>query len=334
MSRRNVISAIISEQLAAANSSSPAPSQRTAAGPVRSMGLALDRLELERKSLEDAVMLGGAGVELDPTLIEMSFASDRLTDENDPDFEALKQSIADHGQEVPILVRPLPNQPGRYQAAYGHRRLRACHALGRNVRALIRQLTDAELVVAQGLENASRVDLTFIERASFAKGLEKGGFDRSTIMAALSTDKTELSKMLTAVSAIPDDLIRAIGRAPKAGRRRWLELAECLVHKGSERRIRSLIAQDDFAKSDSNKRFSDVLDVAQNVTASMAANMPVRTDIKANGGIILARIKETRERLDIQVDRSAQPGFADFLVQSLPDLYGQFLQEQERREQG
>ncbi len=233
MSRRNLIGNLIQEQLAAANSQRPSadkgePAPRVTAGPVRTMGLTLDKLELERKSLEEALAAGGAIVEIATDLVEGSFAADRFAESADAAFETLKQSIATSGQEVPILVRPMPGKPGRYQVAYGHRRLRACRQLGRPVRALVKPLGDAELVVAQGLENAARVDLSFIEKAVFAHGLERRGFDRTTIMAALATEKTELSKMISAAASLPEPLVRAIGP-----RRRRAGAAGCCWRSGS-----------------------------------------------------------------------------------------------------
>ena len=44
-------------------------------------------------------------------------------------------------------------------------------------------------------------------------------------MQALSTDKTELSKLLSVAKAVPSTIVKAIGPAPSAGRRRWMEIA-------------------------------------------------------------------------------------------------------------
>ena len=43
--------------------------------------------------------------EIDPMLIDPSPLADRFRDHDESSFEALKQSIADRGQEVPVLVR-------------------------------------------------------------------------------------------------------------------------------------------------------------------------------------------------------------------------------------
>jgi ParB family transcriptional regulator, chromosome partitioning protein len=328
VSRRSVISSMIQEQLAAANSTADPPAARVTAGPVRTMGLTLDRLELERKSLEEALASGSAVVEIAAEMVEISFAADRFAEISEPAFESLKQSIAESGQEVPILVRPLPDRPGHYQAAYGHRRLRACRALGIKVKALIKPLSDAELVIAQGLENAARVDLSFIEKATFALGLETRGFDRPTIMAALATDKTELSKMIAAASALPADIVRAIGPAPKAGRRRWLQLAERLGETDARRRVQAVIADSSFEALATDVRFALALDAAIMSPARNALKAPVRTVLKSRGGKPLARIEETDGKLTLVVDRAESRGFADYLVREMSALYEAFAAEE------
>jgi ParB family transcriptional regulator, chromosome partitioning protein len=337
MSRRSLIGNLIAEQLAAANSAAPTPSEtprRVAAGPVRTMGLTLDKLELERKSLEEAIAAGAQVVELDPAAVEGSFAADRFAAEGDAAFEALKASIADHGQEVPILVRPLTGHPGRYQAAYGHRRLKACLALGRRVKALVKPLTDAELVVAQGLENAARVDLSFIEKALFARGLEERGFDRPTIMAALSTEKTELSKLISAARSLPEPVVRAIGPAPKAGRRRWLQLAELLAKPAALARVEALLADADAPMRDSDQRFQLAHAAAAKSPADKAQAAPHRMTVKAATGEVIARISESDKQLELAVDRGKHRAFADFLVRRLAALHAEFLADEAQPRRG
>ena len=101
-------------------------------------------------------------------------------------------------------------------------------SLGIKVRAVVQSLSDRELVIAQGLENSERRDLSYIERSLYAARLEDRGFDRGDICDALATDKGELSKLISVARAIPQDIIDAIGPAPKAGRRRWLALADAI----------------------------------------------------------------------------------------------------------
>lgn len=334
MSRRSAISDIISRQLAAANSGPseeaqgaapprPAPSRegpptRIGAGPVRSMGLTLDRLQHEERALREALAGGAAVVELDPALIAASFAADRFESE-ESDGGTLRRSIEDHGQETPILVRPHPQEAGRFQVAYGHRRLRACAALGIKVRAVVRALTDAELVVAQGSENAARVDLSFIEKASFARALEDRGFERTVIMQALATDKTELSKLISAARGVPEDIVRAIGAAPRTGRRRWSALAEALADKPARERARKAALSAAEKGQDSDARFVAALAAASRAPASVVPSPAARTWVNA-AGRPLARAERKKSGLVLSIDPAAAPGFDEFLLSRLDDL--------------
>ncbi len=238
---------------------SPAPqSQRTLAGPVRSMGLTLDKIEDEARALREALAKGQTVIEIDPARVEPSFVLDRFDQAGDEAFEQLKTSLREHGQEVPVLVRPHPIRDGQFQLAYGHRRWRAAKELGFPLKAVVRTFNDEALVLAQGLENSARKDLSFIEKAMFAKSLEDRGTDRQLIMAALSTDKTELSKLISVARAVPEQIARAIGPAPKTGRRRWIELAEHLNQDNALAVVQRVLADPDVSR-DSDTRFLRVL---------------------------------------------------------------------------
>jgi len=112
--------------------------------------------------------------EVDPDLIDDWGPKDRLdaftavnSDDDADGFEALKSSIKDDGQQVPILVRKAGTE-GRFEIIYGRRRLRACAELGLKVRANVQDLDDATALLAKGLENAARRNLSFYEKARFA----------------------------------------------------------------------------------------------------------------------------------------------------------------------
>jgi ParB family chromosome partitioning protein len=171
-------------------------------------------------------------VEIDPGLIDAGGLADRL--ESDAESDAtLRQSIADHGQQVPVLVRPHPQTPGRFQIVFGRRRVLALRDLGQLVKALIRDLSDQELVLAQGQENSARRDLSFIEKVNFARQLQEHGYDRKVICDALTVDKTLISRMLSLAERIPPDVIAMIGAAPSIGRDRWAALADLLEKTGA-----------------------------------------------------------------------------------------------------
>lgn len=308
------------DRLAMANSSPREESEdgRVLAGPVRAMSLSLGRIDDHRRALEDALARGETIVDIDPALIDPSFVQDRL-DHDAGTFADFKRLIEERGQEVPILVRPHPNDPGRYQVAYGHRRLRALTELGRPVRAVVRALSDAELVVAQGVENSARLDLTYIEKALFARRLEDRGFERSTIMDALSTDKGELSKLIAVARAVPETFVTKIGPAPKAGRRRWLTLAENFKKVGVAQLVEKAVQEESFTALDTDARFVKVFALA----APRDATSPAPTTWAEQGGRATAQISRKGTSVTLAIDRD--PSFGDFVASQLDELYAAFL---------
>jgi ParB family transcriptional regulator, chromosome partitioning protein len=324
LSRREKIKSLYAvksepEKLAMANLNHPAElnDQRVLAGPVRTMGLALDRIEEESRAIQLALSAGAAVVELDPSLVDVSIVRDRF-DGVDDGFEAFKKSIQDHGQEVPILVRPHPKLEGRYQVAYGHRRLRAAEALGWNVRAVVRKMTDAELVIAQGVENSARRDLTYIEKAIFARRLEDKGFDRTVIMDALSTDKGELSKLISVARAVPQEIVEAIGPAPKAGRRRWLVLAELMGTEQARRAVERAVRSISHESLDTDERFRRVLTAA----FSTSRTGPQRSAWRSVSGQASAKITRSQRGVVLAIDQN--PEFGEFIASQLDELYEAF----------
>jgi ParB family transcriptional regulator, chromosome partitioning protein len=286
-------------------------------GAVKAMNLGLQRLSdeaAEAQSLRESLASGDQVVEIDPADIDVSFIVDRIVVENDPSFTSLKEKIAEHGQQVPILVRPHPDDPKRFQAAYGHRRLRAASHIGRPVKAIVRTLTDSQLVVAQGQENSERRDLSFIERALFAAHLEERKFDRDTITAALSVDKPELSRLLGVVKSVEKDIILAIGPAPKIGRPRWLLLAEKMNDVVNRHRARQSIATEAFAERESNARF-DLL-FGRLEAAGKSAKAPIAPKE-------VAWIERTKIGVRLV---SGDRAFGSFLESRLPELLREFEQ--------
>lgn len=296
---------------------------RVASGPVRSMRESFSGIERENELLRQKMAAGTLVLEIDPALIDPSPVSDRFVDSDGASFEALKASIGLRGQEVPVLVREHPNAPGRYQTAYGHRRIRAARELGRSVRAIVKTLSDQDLVVAQGVENSARQDLSFIERAIFAMRLEDAGHDRPVVQEALSIDRAEASKLLSVARSIPSDLILAIGRAPKAGRGRWQLLSKLLQDARVLKQARNSITRKDFEKLDSDQRFLAILELASGTPRDKSGDSkPVQ--IESKSGQLIARVEQARGETRLIIDEGAGPEFASHLVAKLPELFEAF----------
>lgn len=143
---------------------------------------------LERlRALEAAQPIGAATgetlVRLDPALIDEPLPPDRdPRGFADAAFEALKASIAEHGQDTPVTVRP---KGARFELAAGRRRLAACRALGRPVLARILPLDDEAMLALQYRENAERSDLSPYERGRWLAALADRGWS-TTRLAALT----------------------------------------------------------------------------------------------------------------------------------------------------
>jgi ParB family chromosome partitioning protein len=260
-----------------------------------------------------------AVLDLATDVIDASLIADRLADTGD-DHKLLVASIREHGQQVPILVRPHPDHEGRYQIAYGRRRLRALKELGQTVRAIVKPLSNEQLVVAQGQENSARTDLSFIEKALFAARLEEGGFDRETIMAALSVDKSGLSRLISSAVRIPNDIIEAIGPAPKAGRDRWIELSARLDGAAAIEKARKAMAAAQFSTLSSDERFSKIFEGA----APKKAKAVRPTIWRSDDGLRIASIRDDPKALTVTIDKKVAADFGAYLVETIPEIYAAF----------
>jgi ParB family chromosome partitioning protein len=303
----------------------PSPPARAGSGALKAMGLELDGLRQaagEAEALKARLQAGETVVALDPASIDAAFLRDRMPADPAADA-ALEASLAAHGQQVPVLVRPKRLDPGRYEAVYGHRRIAALARLGRPVRAVVRAMDDEELVIAQGQENNARRDLSFIERARFAAALEGRGFRRAVLVAALGVHTSEVTRYLAVANALPGALVEAIGPAPKAGRPRWLALAGAL---GPGRRVpaavRQVIEREGFAGEDSDRRFAAVLAAAGAPKAS-APGIP-DPSWRSGDDRLAARALAARGRARLVLEGPDSAAFARWLGQEMDRLYVRF----------
>ncbi|NTB87704.1 plasmid partitioning protein RepB [Agrobacterium tumefaciens] len=274
--------------------------------------------DIERRLAEGQVV-----VDLDPALVEPSFVRDRMAG----DINGLLSAIREQGQQVPILVRPHPEKPGQYQVAFGHRRLRAIQELGLPVKAIVRTLSDEELVIAQGQENNEREDLSYIERARFAQRL-KERFSREVITSAMSVDKTELSRMLSVAETLSPDLIDAIGPAPGIGRRSWQELVE-LVQKDAAQDPVGLAQSQDMQAMNSTDRFKALLIALK--PRRVARGLP--EVLSTSSGQRLGHVKHSKTKLEITIDRKEAAEFAAFLLNDAVALFEERRAKNEQKKE-
>jgi len=302
---------------------SPAVRSSPIGGISKTLGSITEKFE-RAQDIEKQLAEGQTIVELDPALIDNSFVQDRLG--IDPIALAeLAEQIKEHGQQVPILVRPHPDAKGRYQVAYGHRRLAAVKELGIRIRAVIRELSDDKLVVSQGQENNSRTDLSYIERALFAARLEDRSFSRETIMSALGVDRAAVSKMISVVRQVPIELIETIGAAPGIGRRRWMELAEYLSNARID--LSTLLAVLS-ADNTSDERFQTVVETLTKKPETPRERTEIRSWTPSDRSVSV-KLKGNGKTATLAIGAANGPSFAEYITERLDDLYADWKLKQE-----
>ncbi|MBY3027318.1 plasmid partitioning protein RepB [Rhizobium leguminosarum] len=314
MARKHLLSDLAPQKLPVGNSDSAGslespPPQYAPRGAIGAVSRSIELLRSQSLT------------ELDPDLIDAPSVTDRL-DEDGEQFEEFARNIRENGQQVPILVRPHPSIEGRYQIAYGRRRLRAVKAAGLQIKAAIRNLTDDELVLAQGQENSARQDLSFIERALYAAELEANGVQRTVIMAALAVDKSNLSRLIQAATQLPADVIRLIGAAPRTGRDRWYELATRLGSEGAVEKARGLLSDATVKSKTSDERFAQVFEAV--APKKVKREKPQAEIWQADDGVKAASFRQDKRTLTLMIDKKAAPEFGDYLLSVLPEIYASF----------
>lgn len=316
---------------ALAKQASPSPidqeKRRVGSAAVKSMDRAFVSIEDENRRLHDQLLSAESIIELDPDRVVGSFVNDRLDIEGDEGFQAFLEGIKEAGQKLPILVRPIAGKPGHYQAAYGHRRLRACQILKRPVKAIVRDMSDEELVVSQGIENSERLNLSFIEQALFALTLRERKYSREIISDALGRKEGKnlayISILTNTAALIPEELIRLIGPASSVGRPKWEKLGALIndrrLNGPQKEAIANLTASPAWTESGSDGRFSLVMDALD----QSAKRAPEVADVALPDGVVIAA-RRTDSATRISIPDNRLPGLSEWLLQRLPELVVEF----------
>lgn len=121
-------------------------------------------------------------------------------------LRALADSLREHGQLQPLIVRP-KGADGLYELVAGERRLRAARMAG---------LTHLDAVVSTGdpatlalVENLQRADLNVVEVARGLQALVDQGATKAAVAQVAGLSRTEATRTI-GVLRLPDVILRAV----------------------------------------------------------------------------------------------------------------------------
>lgn len=119
----------------------------------------------------------------------------------------LAASIEARGILQPLLARPHPDKPGRYQLIAGERRWRAAQlARLHEVPVLVRALEDGEALAAALVENLQRADLNAVEEAEGYRRLQREfGSTQDELAQAVGKSRSHVANTLRLLS-LPDEV--------------------------------------------------------------------------------------------------------------------------------
>lgn len=170
---------------------------------------------------------GARSMEIDVSLIDPNPFQPRRHF-SDQELDSLAESIKEHQQLQPILVR---RSADRYQLISGERRLRATIRAGLpTIRAEVREADDRLVAELAIIENLQRKDLNAIEKAmSFKRYLSEHRCTQEDLAKRLKIDRSTIANMMRLLE-LPEAITDAIQREEiSAGH------AKALLSLGSQR---------------------------------------------------------------------------------------------------
>lgn len=225
------------------------------------------------------------------------------------------ESFSKHGQLIPVLGRPVPNDSSyEVELICGARRLFAARHINIPLKVELRELSDHDALIAMDIENRQRVDVSPYERGiSYAHWLREGHFkSQDDISRALRISASKVSRLLK-VSRLPSVIVNAF-RTPLEIREEWaLDLVDALEDTGR----RGLTIQRARSIADSRAR-PPARDVYQQLLLAPAKGRKRRVKphdevVKSQNGVPLFRIRRQTNTIAVllPLDRISEPALSE-----------------------
>ncbi|PBB81936.1 MULTISPECIES: ParB/RepB/Spo0J family partition protein [unclassified Mesorhizobium] len=170
----------------------------------------------------------------------------------DAELTDLAQSIREHGVVQPVVARPSPSQPGRYEIIAGERRWRAAQRAGlTEIPLIVRDVNDRTALELAIIENVQRADLNPVEEAQgYQQLIDEHGYTQADLGQVIGKSRSHVANTLRLLK-LPD-VIRdmLVDGALSAGHARTLVtagdpagLAKRIVEEGLSVRQAEALAQ-------------------------------------------------------------------------------------------
>lgn len=173
---------------------------------------------------------------------------------DESDLAELVHSIREIGVLQPIVVRPLADQPGKYELVMGERRLRATKEVGlATIPAVVRDTADADMLRDALLENLHRAQLNPLEEASaYQQLLADFGITQDELASRIGRSRPQITNTLRLLKLPETVQVRVAAGVLSAGHARailsvsdqdaMLRLADKIVNEDLSVRAAEAIA--------------------------------------------------------------------------------------------
>lgn len=234
-------------------------------------------------------------------------------------LDELAASIASRGVIQPIIVRP--QGEGRYQLVAGERRWRAAQkARLHDIPALVRDLSDREVMALALIENLQREDLNPVEEArAYQRLSEDEGMTQAEIARMVEKSRSHVAN-LQRLLGLPDDVLDLVetGRLSMGHARALIgqdgatDLAKRAVNDNlSVRDIEKLVRQlargekksgGAASGKDASYENADIVAVQRHLEEFLGLNVRIKVDSDPRSGAITIKY-DTLDQLDMLCQR-------------------------------
>lgn len=234
-------------------------------------------------------------------------------------LEELAASIASRGVIQPIIVRPHPAGQG-YQLVAGERRWRAAQkARLHEIPALVRTLTDREVMALALIENLQREDLNPVEEArAYHRLSEEEGMIQVDIARMVEKSRSHVANMMRLMT-LPGPVLDLVEQGKLStghvraliGRDDAVQIAEIAVSEGLSVRDVEVLTRKPSKQTTTaatpkpyaqNAENADIMAVQQHLEEFLGLGVKIKPEVDPRKGTITIRYT-TLDQLDLVCQR-------------------------------